>query len=168
MCGIAGFYAIKKDFKTENGSEILKDMCDSIITRGPDAFGYWIDQEESVFLGHRRLSILELSDAGKQPMISENKKFVIIFNGEIYNHLLIRQEIEKQIGTINWRGLSDTETILAGFELWGVEKTIQKLIGMFAFAVWNTEEKSFTLGRDRVGEKPLYYGWLSDNENKNI
>ena len=168
MCGIAGFYAIKKDFKTENGSEILKDMCDSIITRGPDAFGYWIDPEESVFLGHRRLSILELSDAGKQPMTSANKKFVIIFNGEIYNHLLIRQEIEKQIGTINWRGLSDTETILAGFELWGVEKTIQKLIGMFAFAVWNTQEKSFTLGRDRVGEKPLYYGWLSDNENKTV
>jgi len=168
MCGLAGFYTISKKIKTENGSDILNDMCDSIISRGPDAFGYWIDQEDSVFLGHRRLSILELSDAGKQPMTSANKKFVIIFNGEIYNHLLIRQEIEKQIGTINWRGLSDTETILAGFELWGVEITIQKLIGMFAFAVWNTEEKSFTLGRDRVGEKPLYYGWLSDNESKNI
>lgn len=168
MCGIAGFYALKKDFNTEKGSGILEDMCDSIISRGPDAFGYWIDQNASVFLGHRRLSILELSDAGKQPMTSINKKFVIIFNGEIYNHLLIRKEIEKQVGTVNWKGLSDTETILAGFELWGVENTIRKLIGMFAFAVWNTEERSFTLGRDRVGEKPLYYGWLYDNENGKI
>ncbi len=168
MCGIAGFYAFKKDCSTEKGSEILKDMCDPIISRGPDAYGYWIDQDESVFLGHRRLSILELSDAGKQPMTSINEKFVVIFNGEIYNHLLIRQEIEKQTGTVHWRGFSDTETILAGFELWGIEKTIQKLIGMFAFAVWNTEDKSLTLGRDRIGEKPLYYGCLSDAEQNII
>lgn len=168
MCGISGFYSFKKNINAEQGAHILKEMCNSIINRGPDADGYWCDFEQSLFLGHRRLSILDLSEAGKQPMVSANKKYVIIFNGEIYNHLEIRKEIEKLGGAPIWKGHSDTETLLAGFELWGVEKTICKCIGMFAFAVWNTEEKILILGRDRVGEKPLYYGWLPSEENLSV
>ena len=101
----------------------------------------------------------DLSDAGHQPMDSSNGRFVIAFNGEIYNHLDIRAEIENLDKKINWRGHSDTETILAAFEVFGVEESIKKFIGMFAFSLWDRKRKVLTLARDRVGEKPMYYGW---------
>jgi len=123
--------------------------------RGPDDSGMWADGAAGIALAHRRLSILDLSPSGHQPMVSPSGRFVIVFNGEIYNHLSLRQER----GELPWRGHSDTETLLAGFEAWGVEATLQKTVGMFAIALWDREDRSLYLARDRMGEKPLYYGW---------
>jgi len=127
--------------------------------RGPDDFGYWHDSEVGIGLVHCRLSIIDLSPAGHQPMISSSGRFIIVYNGEIYNHLEIRKELEKSSKNPNWRGHSDTESLLAGFETWGIETTLKNSIGMFAMAVWDKAEKTLTLARDRMGEKPLYYGW---------
>lgn len=110
-------------------------------------------------MGHSRLAIQDLSDAGRQPMVSPSKRYVIVFNGEIYNHLSIRKELENSSHAVSWRGHSDTETLLAGFDAWGVQATVERTIGMFAFAVWDNKESILILGRDRIGEKPLYYGW---------
>ena len=110
-------------------------------------------------LGHRRLSILDLSAAGHQPMVSASGRYVMIFNGEIYDHLELRREIEQAAAAPPWRGHSDTEILLAGFEAWGIEATLRKAAGMFAFALWDRQQRTLTLARDRMGEKPLYYGW---------
>jgi len=154
MCGFAGIIG--------NGScemSILENMINTLHHRGPDSLGFWFDDTNQVGLSFARLSILDLSSAGSQPMKSNNGKYIIVYNGEVYNHLDLRNEIYNCNFSYNWKGHSDTETLLAGFEIWGIEKTIQKTVGMFAFAVWNTETKILTLGRDRFGEKPLYYGW---------
>ena len=132
-------------------------MADALIHRGPDDSGIWSDAPIGIALGHRRLSIVDLSAAGHQPMHSVAGRFVIAFNGEIYNHLELRAELEG----ITWRGHSDTETLLAGFEAWGVETTLTKAVGMFAIALWDKQNKQLTLVRDRFGEKPLYYGWVN-------
>jgi len=154
MCGLAGFLG-KLDRSTGGETfELLRRMGDSILSRGPDDFGAWHDAA-GIGLSHRRLSILDLSSAGHQPMHSYSGRYVIIFNGEIYNHLDLRKELKNQ----NWRGHSDTETLLEAFEEWGVEATLKKSIGMFAIALWDTQSKQLTLARDRLGEKPLYYGW---------
>lgn len=144
----------------------IRQMTDMLIHRGPDDSGSWIDEPVGVALGHRRLSILDLSPAGHQPMISISGRYVIVFNGEVYNHLDLRRELEKippgpplSRGGMVWRGHSDTETLLAGFETWGIEATLKKTVGMFAIALWDREERVLTLARDRMGEKPLYYGW---------
>lgn len=157
MCGIAGFLA-DKSFDVS----VLHEMSNSIVHRGPDESGFWRDDSHGINFCHVRLSILDLSSAGSQPMISNSGRFVIIFNGEIYNFQEIRAELENNLGSIHWRGHSDTEVILAGFELWGIEATVKKMIGMFAIAVWDTEYKELSLVRDRIGEKPLYYGWHND------
>ena len=153
MCGIAGFLNSAANYP----DRALKNMLDSIAHRGPDNKGHWSDQNTGIALGHRRLSILDLSPAGHQPMHSASGRFVIIFNGEIYNYHLIRAELEKSV-TFNWRGHSDTEVILEAFEVWGVEETAKRLIGMFAIALWDRENQLLHLIRDRLGEKPLYYG----------
>lgn len=155
MCGILGFLNL-----LELSAEVaLSRMVSSIIHRGPDASGIWHDESSGVALGHVRLSILELSDAGAQPMHSECGRFVISFNGEIYNHLELRTRLQAEGYSFVWRGHSDTETLLACFSAWGIEKTLQTTVGMFAIALWDKQEEKLTLARDRLGEKPLYWGW---------
>jgi asparagine synthase (glutamine-hydrolysing) len=139
-------------------------MGDTIAHRGPDDSGVWCDNEAGIGLAHRRLSIVDLSPAGHQPMLSGSGRYVIAFNGEIYNHLMLRAELETRGHAHNWRGHSDTETLLASFDAWGIETTVKKSIGMFTFAVWDKQTRQLTLGRDRLGEKPLYYGWQGQGE----
>jgi len=136
-------------------------MVDALRHRGPEDEGLWIDREDGVALGHRRLSIIDLTAAGHQPMNSAGGRYMIAFNGEIYNHLVLREKLESAspLSTQAWRGHSDTETLLAGFEVWGVEETLKQAVGMFALAIWDRRERRLHLARDRFGEKPLYYGW---------
>jgi len=134
---------------------VLGRMAQAIESRGPDAQGLWLDGDAGVALAHRRLAIVDLTPAGAQPMVSSSGRFVLAFNGEVYNHLALRGEM----GSLSWRGHSDTETLLAGFERWGVVATLERAVGMFAFALWDRDRRVLTLGRDRLGEKPLYYGW---------
>ena len=133
-------------------------MTSSLIHRGPDDEGYWHDSNSGVALGHRRLSIVDLSFHGHQPMMSSSKRYVMVFNGEIYNHLLLRKDLEKSKADIVWRGHSDTETLLACIDAWGITKSIQRCSGMFAIAIMDKLDNSLHLIRDRIGEKPLYYG----------
>ncbi len=159
MCGLAGFIWVDKIGSTFSSQ--LNAMLKPIYHRGPDDSGTWCDDQYGVGLGHRRLSILELTSAGRQPMESVCGKYVIVFNGEIYNYLELRKTLEKQnhLPANGWRGHSDTETLLACFSAWGIKKTLQACVGMFALAIWDNYEKCLTLARDRIGEKPLYYGW---------
>lgn len=151
MCGIVGYWGAGQDTSPEA-------MSDAIRHRGPDDAGWWRDTDSGISLGHRRLAILDLSPAGHQPMESVGGRYVLVFNGEIYNHLEIRSELEA-LGTVaSWRGHSDTETLLAAFNRWGVTDTLRRTVGMFAIAVWDREHRNLTLARDRMGEKPLYYG----------
>ncbi|MBQ26652.1 MAG: asparagine synthase (glutamine-hydrolyzing) [Nitrospiraceae bacterium] len=154
MCGFAGFLGVGKC--NEN---TLHRMAATLHHRGPDDHGVWYCQSSGMGFAHSRLSILDLSHAGYQPMVSSSGRYVIAFNGEIYNHLALRVELEQGGHVPNWRGHSDTETLLMGFDVWGIEGTVQKSVGMFAFGVWDKDARTLTLGRDRLGEKPLYYGW---------
>ena len=158
MCGFSGFLSISSS-DNYNFSSILKKMNLLISHRGPDAFGIWLDENSRIGLAHVRLSILELTEAGAQPMHSACDRFVLSFNGEIYNHLKLRDQLEHEGHFIHWRGHSDTETLLACFSVWGIEKTLQATVGMFAIALWDKQKKQLTLARDRLGEKPLYWGW---------
>jgi asparagine synthase (glutamine-hydrolysing) len=156
MCGFAGYIDLKKNETIEHAEINLRRMSSKIIRRGPDDSGIWIDNKNGIYFCHRRLSILDILQRSKQPMFSKN--FVIIYNGEIYNHL----EIRKEIINFQWKTTSDTETILAAFESWGIEESIKKFNGMFSIAVFNKTTKELTLIRDKNGEKPLYYGWVND------
>lgn len=155
MCGFAGYlgHTIRSDIG------FLGKMGNAIAHRGPDDSGIWFDKEAEIGLSHRRLAILDLSHAGQQPMTSASGRYVIAYNGEIYNHLSLRRLLEQLNAAPDWRGHSDTETLLSGFDTWGIHNTLVKAIGMFAFAVWDKHTHILTLGRDRLGEKPLYYGW---------
>lgn len=160
MCGIAGFWGGNKDFHMKGDAErLLQRMIDSIRHRGPDAEGIFHDPENSLILGHRRLSIQDISTAGAQPMESKTGRYCISYNGEIYNHLEIREELNRLGININWRGLSDTETLLNAIDFWGLDTSLRKVVGMFAFALWDREKSKLILARDRFGEKPLYYSW---------
>ena len=156
MCGIAGCLRPGGD-RRERLESVARRMSDALRHRGPDDEGCWVDPARGVALGHRRLSILDLSPAGHQPMVSESGRWVVIFNGEIYNFLDLRAELEP-LGH-RFRGHSDTEVVLAAVERWGLEPALDRLNGMFAFAFWDRERESLHLVRDRLGEKPLYYGW---------
>ena len=160
MCGISGFLSLsQKDFL---GEKIIKLMVDQQKHRGPDNLDTWIDNNNSIALGHNRLAILDLSPRGNQPMFSSSKRYAITFNGEIYNHLKIRSEINN-LKKVNWISGTDTETILEAVELFGISESLKKFKGMFAFAIWDQKEKKLIIVRDRFGEKPLYYGWISNS-----
>ena len=161
MCGVAGFWTpggVERDAALAVG----RAMAARIAHRGPDAEGVWCEPGAGLVLAHRRLSILDLSPAGSQPMASVSGRFVAVFNGEIYNFAELRQRLERAASAPAWRGHSDTEILMAGFEAWGIEATLAAAVGMFALAVWDVQERELILARDRLGEKPLYYGWQGD------
>ena len=163
MCGFSGFLTTDVSILSRAEAEVSR-MALAIQHRGPDDAGAWADAKAGIALGFRRLSILDLSSAGHQPMQSVSGRFVMTFNGEIYNHTDLRDSlIASQLGmpAQPWRGHSDSETLLACFEAWGLEKTLQKTVGMFAIALWDTQTRTLHLARDRFGEKPLYYGWTT-------
>lgn len=160
MCGIAGLMKPSAQCSLDIQNISLR-MARRLAHRGPDDEGVWIDQSCGVGLSHMRLSILDLSAAGHQPMTSFCGRYVIVFNGEIYNHLELRKALDADMLSQNgfrWRGQSDTETLLSAISAWGFEQAMSKTVGMFAFALWDRDEKSIRLARDRLGEKPLYYG----------
>ena len=156
MCGIAGLLSASRI-----DPELLKRMGDVIAHRGPDDDGTWMDEEGGVGFAHRRLSIVDLSPSGHQPMLSTDGRFVLNYNGEIYNHGELRRELEArgQVPDGGWRGHSDTETLVQAIAAWGLETAVGKAVGMFAFALWDRQQRVLSLVRDRFGEKPLYYGW---------
>jgi asparagine synthase (glutamine-hydrolysing) len=158
MCGIAGFYSAANFSADDAKREVIK-MGMSLRHRGPDDSGEWIDGDAGIALAHRRLSVLDLSAAGHQPMVSDSGRYVIIFNGEIYNHKDLRNLLEGSI----WRSTTDTETLLHLIDRFGLRTTLQKVTGMFALALWDRQERELILTRDRMGEKPLYYGWQGKN-----
>ena len=154
MCGVCGIVSAGR----VDGA-VLRAMSRTIAHRGPDDEGQWIDREAGVGLGHRRLSIVDLSPLGHQPMESANGRWMLSYNGEIYNHLALRAELDAAGKGGTWRGHSDTETLLAAISAWGLETALRKSVGMFALALWDRQERILLLARDRFGEKPLYYGW---------
>ncbi|WP_170333699.1 asparagine synthase (glutamine-hydrolyzing) [Ruegeria arenilitoris] len=158
MCGIAGYLAFQ-GFEPDSARRTLKAMCDSIQHRGPDAEGLFVDGGSGVALGHRRLSIVDLSETGAQPMDSPSGRFTIVYNGEIYGFLELRQQLI-DLG-VSLRGTSDTEVLLAAMDLWGVHKALELSHGMFAFAVYDRKENRVVFARDRLGKKPLYIGLKS-------
>jgi asparagine synthase (glutamine-hydrolysing) len=160
MCGFAGFISSEYSYNSER---ILHQMSKTIIPRGPDDYGIWFDQDSKVGLAFRRLAILDLSSAGHQPMTSQSGRYVVAFNGEIYNHLELKHEINLQFGPQSWEGRSDTEILLFLIEKYGLHDTLKKCVGMFAIALWDRESNFLQIARDRFGEKPLYYGWSGSN-----
>jgi len=161
MCGLIGF-SHQSGGRIDDATASANAMARAITHRGPDSEGVWCEEGEPLVLGHRRLSILDLSPAGNQPMQSICGRYVIAFNGEIYNHLVLRSQLEEDHRNLSWRGHSDTETLLAGFAAWGIERTLKATVGMFAIALWDKQDQVLTLARDRMGEKPLYWGWCDD------
>lgn len=159
MCGICGVLSSESDASLASTARM---MADTLRHRGPDDAGVWTDSDAGVALGHRRLSIIDLSPAGAQPMMSPCGRYVIVFNGEIYNHLTIRDDLANVGGAPGWKGTSDTETLLAAIAYWGLQDALKRSIGMFALALWDRHARQLHFARDRVGEKPLYFARLSD------
>ncbi len=156
MCGFAGFITTKS-CSAENLESCAVAMNKTIALRGPDDSGVWVDPESKIAMGHRRLSIIDLSQTGHQPMESPSGRYIVVYNGEIYNYKILESALKKQ--GYFFRGHCDTEVMLTAIEAWGIETALKSFSGMFAFALWDKKERSLTLARDRIGEKPLYYGW---------
>jgi asparagine synthase (glutamine-hydrolysing) len=156
MCGIAGIFS-----KSPPDATLLQRMAQSLAHRGPDDEGVWSHGPSGIGFAHRRLSIVDLSVSGHQPMLSADGRFVLNFNGEIYNHRRLRSDLEKAgaVPNCGWRGHSDTETLLQAISTWGLDGAIGRTVGMFAIALWDSKTRILALARDRFGEKPLYYGW---------
>lgn len=165
MCGIAGFVALHRD-AFHDAAAVVGRQLQCITRRGPDSDGLWLDAATGVAFGHRRLAIVDLSAAGHQPMHAPGGRYVITYNGEIYNHTDLRAALEAEGKAPAWRGHSDTETLVAAFEAWGLETTLQRCVGMFAFAVVDRRNGQLHLGRDRFGEKPLYYGHVGTGKER--
>lgn len=161
MCGLAGFLDIGTS-PSGSADAVLRQMGASLTHRGPDDSGIWSDPDAGIGLVHQRLSIADLSEAGHQPMHSACGRYVLVFNGEIYNYQALRAQLDSVGGAALWRGHSDTEVLLACLAHWGATQTLNALVGMFAFACWDRQEGVLTLARDRMGEKPLYWGWQGD------
>jgi asparagine synthase (glutamine-hydrolysing) len=160
MCGFAGFLHCGRTEPMPGLEDTARRMADSLLHRGPDDAGVWLDRDAGIALSHRRLAILDLSPQGHQPMVSACGRFVVVFNGEIYNYKDIRSELENAGLAPVWRGHSDTEVLLAAVSAWGLDAAVSRFSGMFAFALWDRLEQNLSLARDRIGEKPLYYGWI--------
>ncbi len=163
MCGFAGHIDPQSSTEKVGLEAVARRMAEALRHRGPDDHGVWADPKAGVALGHRRLSILDLSTAGHQPMFSPMGRFVIVYNGEVYNCEHLRQALLRENPNLRFRGHSDTEVMLAAFEQWGVESSLERINGMFAFALWDQQDRILFLARDRFGEKPLYYGWAGKN-----
>jgi asparagine synthase (glutamine-hydrolysing) len=165
MCGFAGFWGYGNISETEI-VDLSHKMGKALEHRGPDAEGYWRDNGAEISLVHRRLAIVELSDAGHQPMMSASGRYVLVFNGEIYNHSMLRETLDRTSARDGakhrWCGGSDTETLLVSIERWGLEGALQQCNGMFAIALWDRTARTLYLARDRMGEKPVYYGWQNN------
>lgn len=157
MCGFTGFID-RSRLPLDSRKGVLERMTDTLSHRGPDDRGIWLDDESGIGLGHRRLAVIDLSPTGHQPMLSACGRYVLAFNGEIYNFKRIRRALEAE-RPVAWRGHSDTEILLQALSVWGVEKALQSVSGMFAFALWDRTERALYLARDRAGEKPLYFAW---------
>ena len=153
MCGVTGVIG-------NISAKEVHDMVSTLSHRGPDGLGLW--DYKKVKLAHSRLAIRDLSPNGSQPMESSTKRYVIVFNGEIYNHSSIRKKLRDK-GFNNWNGSSDTETLINAIEFWGLEEALKKIIGMFALAIWDRKKLTLSLAIDRFGEKPLYYGHYNGN-----
>ena len=159
MCGLTGFFDTAVSLDCDTQRTIVLRMASRLLHRGPDDSGEWTDEKTGIALGFRRLAIVDLSPAGHQPMVSASGRFVMAFNGEVYNFGAVRSELEAAGLAPEFRGGSDTEVMLAAFEAWGLEESVRRFVGMFAFALWDRAERRLHLVRDRVGVKPLYYGW---------
>lgn len=159
MCGLAGFVNFSAEMPRDELRGTVRQMAETLRRRGPDDSGEWVDETAGIALGFRRLAILDLSEAGHQPMLSHRERLVLVLNGEIYNHQQLREELSAGRDVGPWAGHSDTETLLAAFDAWGVGNTLERLVGMFALAVWDRQTRQLYLARDRFGEKPLYCGW---------
>jgi asparagine synthase (glutamine-hydrolysing) len=156
MCGLAGFVDFSKGTTAERATQIATRMASTLTHRGPDDAGLWVDAAAGIALSHRRLSIIDLSPTGRQPMVSSSGRFVVVYNGEIYNFPSLRAELAG-LGA-RFRGESDTEVALEAFERWGVPRSLERFNGMFAIALWDRRDRAIYFARDRFGEKPLYYG----------
>ena len=156
MCGINGFYS--KSSSTFNN--IIVKMNSVISHRGPDSNGTWSDKNSGITFGHQRLSIIDVSETGNQPMLSNSKRFILTYNGEIYNHLEIRKELEKNNTKIVWKGKSDTETLLEAIDYFGIENALKKIEGMFAFGLWDQKKKKFDIGK-RSYRRKTFVLWLA-------
>ena len=158
MCGIAGILDPDASTSSDRLGALASTMASSLEHRGPDANGVWVDAEAGLALGHRRLAVIDLGPGGSQPMVSPGGRWVVSYNGEVYNHPELRQRLERA-GT-RFHGASDTEVLVAAVERWGVDRALDACEGMFAAALWDRKERELHLVRDRFGEKPLYYGWI--------
>ena len=158
MCGIAGFIDVSGRRPEGGAWRVAAAMAECLRHRGPDDAGTWADEAAGVAFGFRRLAVLDLSEAGRQPMISRDGRLVLMLNGEIYNHAALRSQLTRDEAG-GWSGHSDTETLLACCAAWGIERTLERVVGMFALALWDRRARRLYLARDRFGEKPLYYGW---------